>query len=67
MPAPTQFLQDLEEDDDTNEILTEKSNTFEVYAVKIPPYRNRTGWIPRTVEVNITKWLIFNVNSSSID
>jgi len=56
LPAPTQFLQDLEEDDDTNEVLAEKSNTFEVYAVKIPPYRNRTGWIPRTVEVNIIKY-----------
>lgn len=53
LPAPTQFLQDLEEDDETNETLTEKTNTFEVYAVKIPPYGNRNGWVPRTVEVNL--------------
>jgi len=51
LPAPTQFLQDLEEDDESNETLAEKTNTFEVYAVKIPPYGNRNGWVPRTVEV----------------
>lgn len=51
LPAPTQFIQDLEEEDDLNEILTEKTNSFEVYAVKIPPYGNRNGWVPRTVEV----------------
>jgi len=52
LPAPTQFLRDLEEDDEPNETLTEKTNSFEVYAVKIPPYGNRNGWVPRTVEVN---------------
>ncbi|XP_015365230.1 PREDICTED: SNW domain-containing protein 1-like [Diuraphis noxia] len=50
LPAPTQFLQDLEEDDESNETLAEKTNTYEVYAVKIPPYGNRNGWVPRTVE-----------------
>lgn len=52
LPAPTQFLQDLEEDDDLDETL-EKTNTYEVYAVKIPPYGNRHGWVPRTIEVNV--------------
>lgn len=51
LPAPTQFIQDLEEDDDSSEVLAEKTNAYEVYAVKIPPYGNRTGWVPRTVEV----------------
>lgn len=52
LPAPTQFLQDLEDDDDSNDVIAEKTNSFEVYAVKIPPYGNRNGWVPRTVEVN---------------
>jgi hypothetical protein len=54
LPAPTQFLRDLEEDDDdfTNAILNEKSNATEVYVDKIPPYGHRNGWVPRTVEVN---------------
>jgi len=63
LPAPTQFLQDLEEDDESNETLAEKTNTFEVYAVKIPPYGNRNGWVPRTVEVmSILCYLYCNVS-----
>lgn len=53
LPAPTQFLQDLEEDDDdfTTAILNEKTVSHEVIVDKIPPYGNRSGWIPRFVEV----------------
>lgn len=51
LPAPTQFLQDLEEDDESSEVLQEQTNTYEVYADKIPPYGSRSGWVPRTVEV----------------
>lgn len=59
LPAPTQFLQDLEEDDDfTNAMLNEKTNSHEVYVNKIPPYGNRSNWVPRTVEVNL-KLLLF--------
>jgi len=69
LPAPTQFLQDLEEDDESNETLAEKTNTFEVYAVKIPPYGNRNGWVPRTVEVmfKILCYLYCNVSSLLIN
>lgn len=69
LPAPTQFLQDLEEDDESNETLAEKTNTFEVYAVKIPPYGNRNGWVPRTVEVMfiILCYLYYNVSSLNIN
>lgn len=52
LPAPTQFFQDLEEDDELDETLAEKPNSFRVYAIKIPPYGNRNGWVPRTAEVN---------------
>lgn len=52
LPAPTQFLQVLENEDDSNDVIAEKTNSIEVYAVKIPPYGNRNGWVPRTVEVN---------------
>lgn len=56
MPAPTQFLKDLEDDDDdfTNAILAEKSNSNEVYVDKIPPYGYRIGWVPRHVKVNFS-------------
>ncbi|XP_050530907.1 puff-specific protein Bx42-like isoform X2 [Daktulosphaira vitifoliae] len=49
LPAPSQF-QTEEGNDDTNEVLTEKTDLYEIYAVKIPPYGNRMGWVPRSVE-----------------
>jgi len=51
LPAPTQFLKDLEEDDDfSNAILSEKSSSNEVFVDRIPAYGNRSGWVPRIIE-----------------
>jgi len=43
----------LEEDDDfSNAILSEKSSSNEVFVDRIPAYGNRSGWVPRIIEVN---------------
>lgn len=58
-------MEDDDDDDFTNAIISEKTHSNEVIVDKIPPYGNRSGWVPRTVEVNyycflkLISWLSF--------